>query len=163
MKHTTYSEAFKEEALRKVLQRGRRTLGELAQELNMPVATLKGWLRTSKKTLSENAPLAEKPARDWNSAQRLQALLETHFLDAEARNAWCRERGVFAHQLAAWKTALEASDNKPAAHALELRQLKDSLCGLRRELARKDKALSEAAALLVLQKKFQALWEDEGK
>ena len=29
-----------------------------------------------------------------------------------------------------------------------------------KEIQRKDKALAEAAALLVLQKKFQALWED---
>jgi hypothetical protein len=30
-----------------------------------------------------------------------------------------------------------------------------------RKLTRKDQALAEAAALLVLQKKYQALWEDK--
>jgi hypothetical protein len=32
---------------------------------------------------------------------------------------------------------------------------------LERELARKEKALAEAAALLVLKKKVEDLWEDE--
>jgi hypothetical protein len=52
---------------------------------------------------------------------------------------------------------------KPAADATEVRKLKGELATLQRELNRKEKALSEAAALLVLQKKYQALWEDEDK
>ena len=44
-----------------------------------------------------------------------------------------------------------------------LRELQVKHDGLQRELRRKEKALAEAAALLVLQKKFQALWEVEKK
>lgn len=44
-----------------------------------------------------------------------------------------------------------------------MRGLKDENEQLKRELVRKEKALSEAAALLMLQKKFRALWEDEVK
>lgn len=44
-----------------------------------------------------------------------------------------------------------------------MRTLKDENTRLKRELVRKDKALAEAAALLILQKKFRALWEDEDK
>lgn len=52
---------------------------------------------------------------------------------------------------------------KPPADAVEVRKLKTEMASLQRELNRKEKALSEAAALLVLQKKYQALWEDEDK
>ena len=45
----------------------------------------------------------------------------------------------------------------------ELRDLKDENVKLKRDVARKDKALAEAAALLILQKKFRALWEQEDK
>jgi hypothetical protein len=41
--------------------------------------------------------------------------------------------------------------------------LKDENVQLKRELVRKEKALAEAAALRVLQKKFRALWEDAVK
>jgi hypothetical protein len=49
-----------------------------------------------------------------------------------------------------------ARDSRSAVREL---QSKNDL--LERQLRRKDKALAEAAALLVLQKKFQALWAHE--
>ena len=45
----------------------------------------------------------------------------------------------------------------------EVRTLKDEIAKLKRDAVRKDGALAEAAALLILQKKFRALWEDEDK
>jgi transposase-like protein len=56
-------------------------------------------------------------------------------------------------------------DGKPAAvaDAREVRTLQQENDKLKRELERKEKALVEAAALLLLQKKFNALWEDEVK
>jgi transposase-like protein len=46
-------------------------------------------------------------------------------------------------------------------NAQEIRELKQANMQLQRELNRKEKALAEAAALLVLQKKYRALFEDE--
>ena len=57
--------------------------------------------------------------------------------------------------------APQRSESREARTALRELQVKHD--GLQRELRRKEKALAEAAALLVLQKKFQALWEDEEK
>ena len=77
-------------------------------------------------------------------------------------HAWCREKGLFEHQLKAWGEAFcsaTVSESREAKTALRELQVKHD--GLQRELRRKEKALAEAAALLVLQKKFQALWEDE--
>ena len=100
----------------------------------------------------------EKRPQDWSQEERLQALLDTGTLSGEALNVWCRERGLFAHQLTAWKTAF--CQPSKGAEVAEIRQLKQALAATERELARKEKALAEAAALLVLQKKCQALWED---
>lgn len=162
MNLTTYSAAFREEAIRKTLQRGTRTVADMASELNMSVHTLKNWIRDPKVAHLRPSPSGEKPAGEWGAAERLQALLDTHALSEEERNAWCRQRGLFAHQLIAWKKAL-MEPGKPAGDALELRRVKEELTSVRRDLARKDKALSEAAALLILQKKYQALWEGEDK
>ena len=79
-------------------------------------------------------------------------------------HAWCREKGLFEHQLKAWGEAFcsaTAPESREARTALREWQVKHD--GLQRELRRKEKALAQAAALLVLQKKFQALWEDEEK
>ncbi len=163
MQRKSYSAEFKEQALRKVHERGSKTLATIANELNLPLGSLKNWLSESTKSGGTNAP-ASGPAVNWTAAQRLSALSESHGLKDQALHAWCRERGLFEHQLQQWRVQFCAVD-KPVASALDgaLRQAKQKNDQLERELRRKDKALAEAAALLVLQKKFQALWEGEEK
>jgi hypothetical protein len=109
--------------------------------------------------------LAEPVKESINSSlpQQLEAFHLTHGLNEMQLGAWCRERGLFVHQLEQWKASFFGGIN-PAmltAPAGELRSLKEQNNQLKRELLRKDKALAEAGALLVLQKKFRALWEDE--
>ena len=157
-----YSQAFIEQALVKSYSRGGRPVKSVAEELNINYYTLKNWMR--KKSVSKDRGLTNKEKRpqDWSAAEQLTALQESHALSGEALNTWCRERGLFAHHLSAWKTAF-CTDGKAAPSARELRGLKEENEQLKRELVRKEKALSEAAALLILQKKFRALWEDEVK
>jgi hypothetical protein len=115
---------------------------------------------------TDNRPVKPKPAQrpqDWRPEERLQALQESHGLSGEALNTWCRERGVFAHQLAQWKTEFctAASSGSSREESRNLRSLKAENQRLERELLRKEKALAEAAALLILQKKVRALLEGE--
>jgi transposase-like protein len=157
-KHT---EAFIEQALVKAFSRGTRTITAVAAELNVNHHTLRYWM--SKKSIIKSVAKAaqEKRPQDWTASEQLAALQETHALSDEALQAWCRERGIFAHHLDSWKAAFCEPAKAPAAGAREARALKDENAALKRELVRKEKALAEAAALLVLQKKFRALWEDQ--
>ena len=89
---------------------------------------------------------------------------ESYALSGPALAAWCRERGVFEHQLAQWREdfctpAVPASREASGA----FRELQRQHEQLQRELRRKEKALAEVAALLVLQKNFQALLEGADK
>lgn len=160
-----YTAAFIEQALVKVFSRGSRSIGSIAEDLNLSPHTLKYWMNRQSKIqpiiqAGLGKPVAEKRPQDWRPEEQLLALHQTHGLSEEERNAWCRERGLFAHHLVAWHQAMVA----PAPHSgspQEMRSLKDENQQLKRELVRKEKALAEAAALLVLQKKFRALWEDE--
>jgi len=163
MKRKTYPTEFKEQALSKARERGTKTLQNIADELNLSLGTLKNWLKESGSTQGHVLP-TNTSAATWNAAQRLTALLESHALKDQTLHAWCREKGLFEHQLRQWQRDFCQID-KPAATAADaaLRQAKQKSDQLERELRRKDKALAEAAALLVLQKKFQALWEDEEK
>ena len=132
----------------------------------MSAGTLRKWWARSNQTEAEATPLTELPnalaAESWTAAQRLLALQQTHGLTSTALHAWCREQGLFEHQLIAWRDAFCATVAPESRDAkLALRELQSRNDGLQRELRRKEKALAEAAALLVLQKKFRALWEDE--
>ncbi|MEO7206381.1 MAG: transposase [Steroidobacteraceae bacterium] len=104
-----------------------------------------------------------KQTVDWSPAERLLALHESHGLEDEALNAWCRGRGIFAPDLTQWRSdccaALGAVGQREESE--ELRQLRIANQQLQRDLNRKEKALAEAAALLVLQKKYRALWAAE--
>jgi transposase-like protein len=158
----TYTPGFIEQALVKLYSRGDRTVKSVAEELNVNYPTIKNWMkRASAKQISSVATKEKRP-QDWSAADQLTALQESHALSGEPLNAWCRERGLLAHHLSGCKAAF-CAEEKTAPATRELRGLKDENEQLKRELLRKDKALAEAAALLVLQKKFRALWEDEVK
>lgn len=155
-----HSQAFIEQALAKAYARGGRTITAVAEDLNINHHTLRYWMKKKKQS---GAPAnQEKRPQDWSAAEQLQALQESYALTGDALHAWCRERGIFPHHLDAWKAAFSAPA-KEAVAARDLRVLKDENARLNREMNRKDKALAEAAALLVLQKKYRALWEDGDK
>ena len=159
-KYKRYSVGFKEQALLKVYSRGNnQSIQSVADELNINLTTLKTWMKQNERDVNKPAPPKSKRPEDWSLEERLAALQQTYGLVGEDLNTWCRERGVFAHQLEQWKTDFcrqgDSGDLREDARAL--RALKVEKQRLERELLRKDKALAEAAALLVLQKKFRAL------
>jgi len=156
---TKYTEGFREQALERVYTRGNRSVKAVAEELNVNLWTLKNWMKANKEPSILNVGTTTKRPKDWSLADRLQMLLESHGMDEEALNVFCRERGIFRHHLGQWREAFETGTLQ--SNRSELRELKEANKGLKSELNRKEKALAEAAALLVLQKKYQALWEEK--
>ncbi|MDO8937979.1 MAG: transposase, partial [Methylicorpusculum sp.] len=71
---TRYSEEFKEQALSKVLQRGDKSIQAIADDLNMSVFTLKGWLKQTRSNSTTKTMKQQRP-KDWNREQRFEALL----------------------------------------------------------------------------------------
>lgn len=158
-----YPEAFIEQALVKVFSRAGKSIKTVADELNVNHHTLKYWMKNKSVTVSTAVGAKEKRPQDWTSAEQFVALQETHGLAPEALQAWCREKGIFPHHLTSWQAAFCAPVKDAVAGTAELRLLKQENEKLKRDVLRKDKALAEAAALLILQKKFRALWDDEDK
>jgi transposase len=153
-----YSEEFIEQVLVKVHSRGGRTIRSVAEELGVKFETVKRWLKVHTIVRSDVVD-KERRAHEWRREEQLQALLETHGLKEEELHAWCRERGLFPHHLEEWRAAFCANATVPSKAPATLALTKEN-AKLKKELQRKEKALAEAAALLVLQKKFQALWAD---
>ena len=142
---------------RALARRPGETLDSIADSCGVVVGTLKHWLKADRRE-QRAASTDLKSGSRYTPAEQLEALLATAGMSSETRSAWCRERGLFAHQLDAWKQQLSAPKIDESAALKEARRQADQL---QRELNRKDKALAEAAALLVLQKKFQSLFPGE--
>lgn len=151
-----YPKEFKENAIKKVLSsKGIKTTEEVAKELGMPKATLYTWMSNS------SASSIPKEGQ-FTSLEQLQILKESYRLDTQALNAYCRRKGVFEHQLKEFEQNLVSHKPSPTSTSKqELEQERTKNKQLAYELRRKEKALAETAALLVLQKKFQALFQDE--
>ena len=154
-----YGQAFKNKVLAKLLPPNTATLEQVSQEMGVSIDTLERW----------RAQALTTPAREraWSASSRLSAVITTAAMDESTRSAWCREHGVYPQELDAWRASAtqalatpEEARASPKETAADRRRIKE----LERELRRKDKALAETAALLVLSKKLEAIFhtgEDE--
>ena len=165
--HSHHSPEFKEQALLKARHRGTRSVLSIATELNMSAGTLKRWVLDSAKAGEQThgtSPALDGQTASWSPSQRLTALQKSYALSGPALAAWCRERGVFEHQLTQWREEFCTPAVPASREAIgAFRELQRQHEQLQRELRRKEKALAEVAALLVLQKNFQALLEGADK
>ena len=84
--------------------------------------------------------------------------METQKLTQEELGGWCRERGLHTHHLGQWRREFVEGAGLVKTTQGEVRSLREENRGLKKELRRKDKALAETAALLVLKKKVDLIW-----
>ena len=156
-----YSIEIKEAVIQKALL-GQKSQREIARDAGIGLSTLQYWLKKYSATGTKHLSKKEKRPTDWTAEERFNAIIETSPLTDEESAAWCRKHGFFTHHIEQWKAdALAATQPKtPKASSQEERRLKKEIADLKKELNRKDKALAETAALLVLKKKAQSIWGD---
>lgn len=166
-----FSDEFKHQAVQKLLNRNEGvTIEEIATSLGISLSTINRWkFLFQRATLSGNGLQTmakghtEKRPEDWTKEQRFNAIVACHDLSEEQINAYCRSQGIYVHHIEQWKLEFLGGDN--AADTVQsqqkVRQLSQQNQKLKRDLTRKDKALAETAALLVLQKKVQDIWSED--
>lgn len=171
---TKFTQAFRLQAVEKALSRGHGvTFHAIADSLGVAHSTLYRWVEEAKipalSAPDNEANMTthyEKKPQDWTIEERFQMIVHCAALDQEAINQRCRENGIYPHHLTQWRQDFLSVNTKNAVKddALELKKLKQAFGIVKKDLHRKNKALAEAAALLVLQKKVNALWgsEEEG-
>jgi transposase len=145
--------------IKKVLQ-GNKPHYEVAKELGVGRSTIGKWLREHKQNRNTNLKSKEKRPSDWTAEERISGIIKTGGMTDEERTTWCRKNGIFIHNLDQWrKDAVSAMIQKPNKEEIEEhRTLKKEIASLKKYLSRKDKALAETAALLILKKKAQEIW-----
>jgi len=158
---TQYPEAFKTRIIAKMLPPNNVPVAQLVRESGIPKDTLYTWRRQHRRALGE-ARVQAPGGGDLSSEAKFAVVIETASLNEAELSAYCRSRGLYPQQIDAWRTTCRQAHHPVAAQGerQKLRQQTKAIKQLEAELRRKDKALAEAAALLVLQKKIQALWED---
>ena len=106
-------------------------------------------------------PDADAGPEGWSWGDKFLAVLEASPLNEADLAEYCRQRGGPA-QIAAWRPACEQANDWDRVSTARLGQAtkeeKKRIKGLERDLARKDRALAETAALLVLRKMASAIW-----
>ena len=129
------------------------TLEVVAREVGIGAGTLARW----------REGLQSRPARGraWTAAARLEAVITTAAMAEAGKSAWCREHGVYPAELDKWRASAIAALSEPEeerASPQATRQDRKRIKELERDLLRKDRALAETAALLVLSKKVGAIF-----
>lgn len=134
---------------------------QLSEAEGISEATLHNW-RAEARDKGQLLPDADAGPEGWSSRDKFAAVLETAALNEADLAEYCRKRGLYPAQISTWRVACEQANDWDRASTARLGQTtkaeKKRVKDLERELARKDRALAETAALLVLRKKAAAIW-----
>jgi len=148
-----YGQAFKDRAVARLLPPESAALDVVGREIGIGPETLQRW----------RADARSRPERErvWSAGARLDAVIATAALTESSKSAWCREQGLYPAELERWRASAQAALATPEearASPQATRQDRKRIKELERELLRKDRALAETAALLVLSKKVEAIF-----
>jgi transposase len=169
-----FTPSFRMQAVEKALGRSAGTsLREVAEGLGVGKSTLNNWIVKSRNhelnsvstdgMFRSNEMVKEKRPQDWSLEERLDMVIACGSLDEDALSELCRGKGIYPHHVKQWKQGFAdgLASGSRARQDSESRNLKHEIKDLKKELRRKEKALAETAALLVLQKKVSDIWGND--
>jgi transposase-like protein len=144
--------------VRRMLGPSAKSATALADEVGIHQPTLSRWLRDAR-ILNGTMSHQKKTTQKWTSSEKLRIVLAASQLKDDELGAFLRREGVHEHHLERWRSAVlaaldEEGAKKPRGPSPEAKEL----AIVQRDLRRKDKALAEVSALLVLKKKADAIW-----
>jgi len=170
-----YPDMFKNAMIQKMTGPGAISATALSELVNVSQATLSKWLRMAgvdpahafQNNVHEYTKMAKitgpKRPNDWSAEDKLKVVMETDSLDDKQLGEFLRKKGLHQTHLEQWRLqmldGLQSGLSKKKAKKLKADAKR--IRSLEKELNRKDKALAETAALLVLKKKVQEIWGDE--
>lgn len=137
---------------------------EIISEYGIAPSTLYRWVTDYGNPLSMAKDKKNKASHNWSPEEKLEALKDTKGLNEEELGAYLRSNGLHSHQLKAWnKEVLAALKSKfyPNKKDPKVLALERENKALQKNLTRKEKALAEAAALLILKKKADDYFSGE--
>jgi|TARA_E500000178_G_scaffold351233_1_gene411888 transposase len=164
-----YSETVKADVRRRMSPPQRQSVARISEELGIHVMTLYKWRKTWR-LQGDVVPASQREPEGWSAADKFTVVLETAGLNATELSAYCRERGLYPEQVDRWRQAAQDANENPVLTMKEQKELEKlraqdqrEIKRLQKELRRKEKALAEAAALLMLRKKWEAFCSEDAE
>lgn len=158
-----YPEELKQKMIKRMLPPNNEPISKIAREEGIAEQTLRNWQKAAREK-GVAAPGKDTTADQWSTEDKFLIVVETAKMNESELAEYARQKGLFVEQIKAWKDACLQANGGVAKEAADLnKKLKESekeKKKLEKELRRKDKALAETAALLVLRKKANAIWGD---
>jgi transposase len=147
-----YSLAFKQKMVERLTGKNPLSSSQLGREFGVRQQNLSRWLHEARSLpwVASNTP----KARVWTVEQKAQALANASKLSGEQLTSYLEREGIKLADFERWRIALEEDGQGSLATTKRIRKLE-------RELARKEKALAEAAVLLVLKKTIDSYYKEE--
>lgn len=164
MSYNRYPKEMKESIIARLIS-GDESVTDIQRETGVGINTLYRWRDHALNQKGLSATTKYKNADKWSSQDKFTVVIETANLSEIEFSEYCRNKGIYPEQVKEWKEAcMNANNNEKERNTKagkELREERRQKEKLEKELQRKEKALAEAAALLVLRKKANAIWGTE--
>lgn len=158
-----YSEEFKYSIIQRMMPPQNESVKSISKETGLSEGTLHKWKKTAR-AKGIAVPSGESEAERWSTQDKFLIVVETATLSEIELSEYCRSKGLYVEQVEAWRDACMQANGGVAQQATQLqkniRQKDQEIKKLSQELRRKEAALAETAALLVLRKKANAIWGD---
>ena len=165
-----YSKGFKGSIVRRVVDRGEKSVYQVSKETGVSAATINNWIGNHKAGRLDLDSSEDLTPSQRSPGEKLALLLESKTLDDHARGEWLRRQGLHSEHLPLWEQELAAmvQDKQNALKTentnlkKEKKQLEKDLRAKERELAIKEKALADVAVLLTLKKNIGTCFRTRG-
>ena len=159
-----YSAERKQAILNKLLSPNLISIAKLARDEHIAEQTLYNWRNRAKQ--QGKTVLTNDKTKELSPETKLTIIIDTAKLNETELAEYCRSKGLYPEQISQWKaqslTGFSTSEQQTNLNRKQQQADQKQIKQLKQEIKRKDKALAEAAAILILRKKLNALWgEDE--
>lgn len=159
MSRKTIDTTLRNSFLERIKKPGCPSVKTIAEEMGLPKATLYSWIAAERQRNRQGISMNRKTAKR-SALNKFNLVAKSEGMGIDELEKFCAENGVSFTELQSWRDlSLSAMENSDDGNVMSVKQHEDEVAKLKAELARKEKALAEAAALLILQKKLRRYWD----
>ncbi len=159
-----YSQEQKESIIKRMMPPNNESVSKISKEEGISDVTLYKWRRQAR-AAGVATPGNGQTSDKWSSQDKFLIVMETFVMNEIELAEYCRKKGLYREQIEAWKSVCLQANGQAFDQAKKLngalKEEQQRAKQLEKELQKKEKALAEAAALLLLRKKAQAIWGDD--
>jgi len=160
---TRYTKEFREKAIARMMPPNNETVKSISDDLGVSAQSLYKWRQKARIEGNATPGNGQTSAR-WSSEDKFLIVLETYAMNQVELAEYCRKKGLYKEQIDAWRISCVGANtgelNQSKKLSQELKDEKKRSSEIEKDLRKKERALAEAAALLLLRKKARAIWGD---